>query len=175
MRLAWRRYLGCALISTLPADALAQLPQAPFTWSEIRDRVRATNPTLQAGRIGIDESKAAEITAYLRPNPQWSLAVDQVGNTEEGNPFSASNVSTMFSYLHERQQKRELRRDSAGHATAIATSTQADLERNLLSTLRSAFVQVLQARAFRGLAAANLAAHEQGEPKRQHVQKGVLR
>src|SRR5262249_31359780 len=135
--------------------------QAPQTRSEIRDRFRATNPMLQAGRIGIDESKAAEVTAYLRPNPAWSLTLDQVGNTEVGSLFSASNLLTAVSYLHERNQKRELRRDSAERATDIASSGQADLERNLLFTLRSAFVQVLQAKAFRTLAQDNLVSYDQ--------------
>jgi outer membrane protein, heavy metal efflux system len=160
MRLVWRRYIGCVFVGTATLVAVAQTPQT-LTWSEVRDRFRATNPTLQAGQIGIDESKAAEMTAFLRPNPQWSLALDQVGNTQEGNLFSASNLVTGVSYLHERQQKRELRRDSAEHTTAIATSTQADLERNLMFTLRSAFVQVLQAKAFRTIARDNLTNYDQ--------------
>jgi len=160
MRLVRRSYIGCVFVGTATLVAAAQTPQT-LTWSEIRDRFRATNPTLQAGQIGIDESKAAEMTAFLRPNPQWSLALDQVGNTQEGNLFSASNLVTGFSYLHERQQKRELRRDSAEHTTAIATSTQADLERNLMFTLRSAFVQVLQAKAFRTIARDNLTNYDQ--------------
>src|SRR5580704_9374529 len=108
MRLVWRGYIVCVLASCVAVRAAAQAPQGSLTWSEIRDRFQATNPTLRAGQIGIDESKAAEMTAYLRPNPQWSLTLDQVGNTEAGNIFSASNVYTAFSYLHERQQKREL-------------------------------------------------------------------
>jgi cobalt-zinc-cadmium efflux system outer membrane protein len=70
-------------------------------------------------------------------------------------------VLSTFSYLHERQNKRELRRDSAEGATAIATSTQADLERNLIFTLRAAFVQVLQAKAFHTLAQDNLTNYDQ--------------
>jgi len=120
MRLVWRTCIGGVFVSCLAAGAAAQTPQVPLTWSEIRDRFRATNPTLQAGQIGIDESRASEITAYLRPNPQWSLTLDQVGNTEGGNLFSASNVYAAASYLHERQQKRELRRDSAKGATGMA-------------------------------------------------------
>src|SRR5439155_19024110 len=135
-RLVWRIYIACVLAGVVAANAVAQTAQPALTWSEIRDRFRATNPTLRAGQIGIDESKAAEITAYLRPNPQWSLTLDQVGHTEDGNIFSASNLYTAFSYLHERQQKRELRRDSAERATGIATSAHADLERNLIFTLR---------------------------------------
>jgi cobalt-zinc-cadmium efflux system outer membrane protein len=161
MRLVWRIGFGCIFTCAVAARASAQAPTVALTWTEIRDRFRATNPTLQAGQIGIDESKAAETTAYLRPNPSWFIALDQIGNTEEGNIFSASNLSTSFNYLHERQHKRELRRDSAGQATAIAVSTQADLERNLLFTLRTAFVQVLQAKGFRTLAQDNLASYDQ--------------
>jgi len=166
MRLVWRTFIGYGLVSCLAARATAQTPQTAPTWSEIRDRFRATNPTLRAGQIGIDESKASEVTAFLRPNPQCALAFDQIGNTvtsgdNPGSVFSASNLYSNCSYLHEREHKRELRRDSAHSATAIAVSAQADLERNLLFTLRSAFVQVLQANAFRTLAQDNLSNYDQ--------------
>ena len=150
--------LGLYLVSLLATQSAAQ---TPLTWSEVSAKFRATNPTLQAGQIGIDESKASEITAFLRPNPELSLTLDQIGNNDEGRPFADANPITVFSYLHERDQKRELRRDSAEGATAIATSSQADLERNLIFTLHSAFVQVLQAKAFRTLAQDNLSNYDQ--------------
>src|SRR5262249_23372971 len=109
---------------------------------------------------GVEEARAGEVTAFLRPNPQWTLAFDQIGNTTEGNAFSASTLGTTLSYLHERDQKRELRRDSAAGATTVATSIQADFERTLLYTLRTAFVQVLQAKALRELARENLENYE---------------
>ncbi|HUC74927.1 MAG TPA: TolC family protein [Vicinamibacterales bacterium] len=145
-------------MTSIAATAAAQ---TVLTWPDVRARLQATNPTLLAGQIGIDESRATETTAYLRPNPLFSITLDQVGNTESGNIFSASTLSTAVSYLHERQHKRELRRDSAQGATAIATSAQADLERNLIFTLRAAFVQVLQAKAFRTLAQDNLTNYDQ--------------
>jgi cobalt-zinc-cadmium efflux system outer membrane protein len=64
--------------------------------------------------------------------------------------------SATVNYLHERQHKRELRRDSAQDATKIAVSGQADLERNLLFNLRSSFVQALQGKAVVELARENL-------------------
>src|SRR5262245_38765532 len=76
--LAARLSLGVILVGSAPTVALAQ---AALTWSDVRTRFQATNPSLQAGQIGIDESKAAEITANLRPNPNWSFAFDQIGNT----------------------------------------------------------------------------------------------
>jgi len=161
MRLVWRSSVGCVFVCCVTVEALAQQAPGPLTWAEVRDRFRSTNPTLQAGQIGVDESRAAKITAFLRPNPLWSLTLDQVGNTQEGSMFSASNLVTSVSYLHERAHKRELRQDSAERATAVAISTQADTERNLLFTLRSAFIQVLQAKAFRALAAENLTSYDQ--------------
>ena len=65
-----------------------------------------------------------------------------------------------FSYLHEREHKRELRLESQQKATAIAVSTHADLERTLLFGLRSAFVSTLQAKAVLQLAKDNLAYYD---------------
>jgi len=150
-------------VSGLPSPVLAQ---TVLTWSEVRARFQATNPTLRADQIGIDELKANEITAFLLPNPQLSVILDQIDHTQldngaAGGPFDASNPIVAASYLHERQQKRELRRDSAQGATSIAVSAHADLERTLVFTLRTAFVQVLQAKAFLALAQANLTAYDQ--------------
>ena len=64
--------------------------------------------------------------------------------------------SGTITYLHEREHKRELRRDSAKEATGIAVSQQSDLERNLLFTLRTAFVQTLQQKAVLDVARENL-------------------
>jgi cobalt-zinc-cadmium efflux system outer membrane protein len=145
------------------------------TWPELRDRFRSTNPTLQAGRIGVDESRAAETTAFLRPNPFLSVTFDQIGHTESGSIFSSSTFSVATSYLHERDHKRELRRDSAQGATAVAESAQDDVERTLLFTLRTAFVQVLQAKAFRELAADNLTSYDRIlEVSRDRLQAGDL-
>jgi outer membrane protein, heavy metal efflux system len=158
MRLVWRICLGIVVLTCFASSAIAQ---TPLTWQSLRDRFRATNPLLQAGAIGVEELRAAEITAFLRPNPLWSLTYDQVGNTQAGTPFSASNLVTDFSYLHERQHQRELRRDSAQAATTIASSTQGDLDRTLVYVLRAAFVQVLQAKAFRTLAENSLSNYDQ--------------
>ena len=159
MRLVWRGCIGCVIVGLLAADVAAQ---TPLTWQEIRARFDATNPTVQAGRIGIDEFRATEMTAYLRPNPQVSVSADQFPVIGDAT-YPLENLLTVasLSYLHEREHKRELRRDSAQKATAIAESTQADLVRNLIFSLRVAFVQTLQAKAFQTLARENLANYDQ--------------
>ena len=136
--------------------AVAANGQQGLTWEEVKARFEANNPALKAGALGIDESKAAEMTAYLRPNPQATVGVDQIGNTTSGSAFSAATLTASVNYLHERQHKRELRRDSAQKATAIAVSSQADLERNLVFNLRSAFVGTLQAKEALRVARENL-------------------
>ena len=137
--------------------------QKTFTWQEIRAKFVSANPTLRAGEIGIAESRAQEITARLRPNPDFTGTLDQFDPFPD--PFSNSpyrplaNVLPFVSasYLHERQHKRELRWESARKATEIAESNQEDLQRTLLFSVRAAFVQILQAKAVLNLARENLA------------------
>lgn len=145
------------------ATARSGHAQKPLTWQEVRDKFEAANPTLRAGQIGIDESRAQEITAYLRPNPNLAILEDQIDPFPGGpahGPFAFLLSSATVSYLHERQHKRELRRESAQKATGIAVSQQSDLERNLLFNLRGAFVQTLQEKAIFDLAKENLAYYD---------------
>jgi cobalt-zinc-cadmium efflux system outer membrane protein len=133
--------------------------QRALTWQEVRDKFESANPSLRAGQIGVDESKAQEITAFLRPNPNFTLATDgtQIARYRGiWQPFTGTQFSTNFSYLHERRRKRELRLESQQKATGIAVSGQADLDRTLVFTLRTAFVQTLQEKAILELAKENL-------------------
>jgi cobalt-zinc-cadmium efflux system outer membrane protein len=149
---------SCMLTLLLRPGAEGQ-NQLPLTWEQVRDRFETSNPTLLAGKMNIDEAKAEEITAYLRPNPTLTLSADgtQIApHKGVWQPFAGTFESPSVGYLHERQHKRELRLDSAQKGTSIASSQQADLERNLLFNLRSAFVQILQAKAVLDVAKANL-------------------
>jgi outer membrane protein, heavy metal efflux system len=134
-----------------PAQRLtAQQTAAAYTWQQLLDKFEASNPTLRADKLNIDESRAAEITAYLRPNPDLSLTADGFQVSRNGGvwrPFSGVLETPGISYLHEREHKRELRRDQAKESTAVAESTYLDQERNLVFNLRNAFVQALQAKA----------------------------
>jgi cobalt-zinc-cadmium efflux system outer membrane protein len=163
-----KRLVGGLLVAT--ALGKAAFAQRALTWQEVRDKFEAANPTLQAGQIGIEENRAEEITAYLRPNPSASLLTDQLypfyTNAFSGTkgtaanigyrPFENALVEGTLSYLHERQHKRELRLESAQGATKVAESDQADLERTLIFNLRAAFVQTLQQKAILQLAKDNL-------------------
>lgn len=138
--------------------------QRALTWQEIKTRFEAANPTLRAAQLSVDESRAQEITAYLRPNPDLTISSDgtQLSSTNGiWQPFAGTQFTGGMSYLHERQHKRELRLESAQKATAVAQSQLADQERTLLFSLRNAFVQTLQAKAVLALANENLTYYDQ--------------
>ena len=152
------RLLGRALAGFLLIVSAAHA-QTVLTWEQVRERFRAQNPNLAASRVGVDESKAQEITAYLRPNPDLTVSTDGTQLTPYRGvwrPFAGTQFSPSVSYLHEREQKRELRRDSARGATAIASSTLEDQDRTLLFNLRSAFVNILHAKEVLRVAQDNL-------------------
>jgi cobalt-zinc-cadmium efflux system outer membrane protein len=133
--------------------------QTALTWEQVRERFERQNPTLLADNLNIDESRAQEITAHLRPNPTFTLLTDgtQIAPYQGvWQPLTGTMLTTNVGYLHERQRKRELRLESAQKATGVAVSTHADLERTLLFSLRDAFVSTLGARAVVKLAKDNL-------------------
>ena len=144
-------WLGPALcIAALAGErAYAQQVQT-YSWQQLRDKFEELNPTLRASKLNVDESREQEITAYLRPNPDLTLATDGTQLTPfkgQYRPIAGTQYGPSISYLHEREHKRELRRDQAKQSTVVAESTYQDQERLLLFNLRSAFVQTLQAKA----------------------------
>src|SRR5271165_636901 len=153
----------CFLLFLATALLQSACAQNALTWPEVRAKFEGANPTLRAGQIGIQEFRAQEITAYLRPNPNLFLAADQIDPFSGGaphGPFAYFFPLANATYLVERQHKRELRLESAQKATKIAVSSQADLERTLVFNLRMAFVQTLQEKAILSLAKENLAYYD---------------
>jgi cobalt-zinc-cadmium efflux system outer membrane protein len=145
-----RVFRNAIVSAALVCLAGQRMAAQPLTWQQVREKFDTANPTLKAAKLNIDELRAAEITAYLRPNPDFTLSTDgtQISRYQGvWRPFSGTQISTAFSYLHERDHKRELRRDQAMQSTAISESTYLDQERALVFNLRNAFVQVLQAKA----------------------------
>ena len=158
-----RLFIG-GLSAALLAPAV--FAQTSLTWQQIKDKFEAANPTLRAAQLNIDESRAEEITAYLRPNPSIGTGLDQVvlfstqpsqhSDAQVYRPLAYNFPSVSLSYLHEREHKRELRLETARKQTDIAASTYSDQKRNLLFNLRNAFVLVLQAKAVQQNARENL-------------------
>ena len=145
------------------ALALAAAPgahsQQAFTWDQVKAKFEQVNPALKADADNIDEMKAEEITAFLRPNPQLTVGADGTQIAPRNGvwtPFKGTTEQPNFSYLHERQHKRELRLESAQEGTRITQSQHEDLNRNMMFALRTAFVATLEAKFVLDLAKADL-------------------
>jgi len=156
---------AAALLALAPALASAQ---TSLTWEQAKAKFEAANPALKADALGVDEMRAAEITAFLRPNPGIGLSSDGLqiaphtlpGLGTHWLPLTGNQLVPSINYLHEREHKRELRLESAKEGTKIAGSQHEDLERNLLFDLRSQFIQTLEAKAILELAKADLAYYD---------------
>src|ERR1700759_3369354 len=107
---------GPAVLGLLLASSLFASAQQSFTWDQIKTRFEAANPTLKADAINVQEMQAEEITAYLRPNPGLTVSTDgtQIApNNGIWQPLTGTQVQANFSYLHQRDHKRELRLETA--------------------------------------------------------------
>jgi cobalt-zinc-cadmium efflux system outer membrane protein len=150
--------------TTVIAALLFQAPaflraQQGLTWDQVKAKFEAGNPALRADADNVDEMRAEEITAYLRPNPQFTGTVDGTQIAPEHGvwePLAGTFVSPGVSYLHERGRKRELRLESAREGTRISESQHEDLKRTLELTLRTSFVDTLEAKTVLAMAKADL-------------------
>jgi cobalt-zinc-cadmium efflux system outer membrane protein len=150
---------GWAVALGLAAMPACVAGQQALTWDEVKTRFEAVNPSLKADALNVDEMRAQEITANLRPNPTVGLLADgtQIApNNGTWVPFRGTYEQPSISYLHERQHKRELRLQSAQEGTHVAESQHQDLTRTLEFTLHSAFINTLQSKAILDLARAEL-------------------
>ena len=155
---AFARCVGSSTLGIAFLVNIASAQQA-LTWDQVKAKFEAVNPVLKADAANVEEMKAEEITAFLRPNPQVGLLADGtqiVPHDGVWTPFKGTYEQPSISYLHERERKRELRLESAKEGTQISQSQHIDLERNLIFGLHSAFVQTLQAKAVLALAKADL-------------------
>ncbi len=170
--------VGLLIVALAVAHAAAQTGATAYTWDQIRAKFEADNPTLQADETNVQETRAEEITADLRPNPQFGLTVDgtQIApNDGIWQPLAGTFVVPSISYLHERDHKRELRLQSAQQGTQIAGSQHSDLERSMLFTLRTAFVETLEAKAIVNLSQQELKYYDHIIAiSRERYQKGDL-
>jgi outer membrane protein, heavy metal efflux system len=142
--------IGTMRVSAQTPPQASPSPSQVWTWDQVKENFRLNNTTLMAAKLNIDELKAQEVTAHLRPNPELSVSADgtQIAPSHGvWQPFAGTFVSPGVSYLFERRNKRGLRFEAAKQGTAIGAAQAADSERTLLFNLRSAFVGILQAKA----------------------------
>lgn len=141
--------LGASL--SLAAMVSGQQLQSPvrITLDQAVQLALAHNHALLAERTTIAQSKDAEVTANLRPNP--TLGLDYIGLPLRPSQFNWDNINqtTEFdaglSYLFERGKKRQNRLQAAKDQTSVTVSTVSDNERTLTFNVATAFTNVLLA------------------------------
>jgi cobalt-zinc-cadmium efflux system outer membrane protein len=145
VRMAYARFFGWMLL-TAACVATAQAQQKSFTWEQMRDTFLRTNPTLRAQAQSTESNRASEITASLRPNPQ----------------FQNDTTSATIGIYQEIEVggKRSARMESARLATSISQTDSADVRRSLTFNLRQAFIAALQAKSDLQFARDNLADYQ---------------
>src|SRR5262249_61117706 len=106
-----QRSCACLVaILILPFMRGAVSAQTTYTWQEVKDKFETANPTLNAARLIIYESRANEVTAYLRPNPILNFTTDGTQLTPMNGtwtPFAGTQKSSGISYLLERRGKSQ--------------------------------------------------------------------
>ncbi|HEV2233722.1 MAG TPA: TolC family protein, partial [Terriglobia bacterium] len=112
----------------------------------------AHNHALKAARTLIDQSKAQEITAAIRPNPVFTYddLFIPVFNPSQLNSSTLNNISEFdvgASYTFERGNKRQRRMEAARDQTAVTRSQISDNERALTFNVAQQFLAVLLAKS----------------------------
>ncbi len=140
-----------------PPDPRKNPPALPgaLTLQQVLTLANAQNPTLLAARQNLEATRAQEIQAALRVNPNFGLNGSNVSLPAEGasNPYAyAAQVSRLF----ERGEKRRWRVDGARATTAQTAAQLRDQERNTVLAVKTSFIAMLIAKAAVSLSDANL-------------------
>lgn len=132
-----------------PPQALAQNQHAPVRISldQAIQMALQHNHNLLALRTTIQQSKAEEITANLRPNPVLlgdALFIPFFQPSDFNSDFlsNSAEFDLGVSYLFERGKKRQHRLEAAKDQTAVTTSQVADNERTLTFNVAQDFINV---------------------------------
>lgn len=130
------------------AETLAQKPGTVLiTLDQAIQMAIQHNHNLRAARTLIQQDKAEETTANLRPNPVLLsdaifLPVFQPSNLTSDYLDNTAQWDLGVSYLFERGKKRQHRLRAAEDQTAVAQSQVADNERTLTYSVASQFINV---------------------------------
>ncbi len=169
----WRTRILVLALFVWPALSLVQAQAQPPTVTSasppilitLDDAVRIAlqyNQALRAQRLNIDQSKAGEITASLKPNPVLGNLVDTIPIfSPQTIRLQTQIYEETLSYTVERGGKREKRVAVAKDNTDVAAKTVTDNERQLRFQVVQSFINVLLAKSVLLLAQDDLANYSQ--------------
>ncbi|MGP8259955.1 MAG: TolC family protein [Acidobacteriaceae bacterium] len=143
------------ILSVAATTASAQNQTAPLTLQQAVDMARSKYPTLLAAQQNLLSVKAQELQAGVRQNPYFAVAGSNLTEPDSNpNPYA---IGVGVGRLFERGEKRRWRIDSARSTTV---ETDAELQLTVQQTIlavRTAFTNLVIAKAARKLADDNLA------------------
>ena len=149
----------------VPNQASQPTPAARITLNRAIELALQHNHSLLAARTTINQNRAQEVTANLRPNPELSLDSQFLPLFSPSN-FSADYIdqSAQFdaglSYLFERGKKRPRRLQAARDQTAVTSAGVSDNERALTAAVAQSFINALLADSNLALATEDLASYQ---------------
>ncbi len=146
------------LLAWLCAGIAAGQPTAPLTLQQALDMARAKNPTLLSGQQHVIATKANEITAGLRQNPNFTISGADV-SLPANNPSSPYTYVGNVNRLFERGEKRRWRLDIARGTTDFTQSQYKDSERQTVLQVKQAFTNMLAAKNALKIADDNLSSY----------------
>jgi cobalt-zinc-cadmium efflux system outer membrane protein len=139
----------------------ARAQQPSFTWEQIRDKFLSANPNLRAQEQSIQSNRASEVTAGLRPNPQFQ------------NDTTGATLGVYQEF--EIAGRRPARLASARLATSISQTDFENVRRTGLFNLRQAFIVALLANSDLGFARENLTNYQRVvDLNRLRMQQGEI-
>ncbi len=154
----WPLLAALALLLTpLPASGQPLPPNAPrglvlITREQAIDLALQRNQSLRAQRLAIDQSRANEVTAGLKPNLTFSSSnqdfpVFAPSQLTLSNAANSQTFTQSVSYLFERGGKRDRRVQVARDTSEVTSRTVDDAERQLRFQVGQAFINVLLAKS----------------------------
>jgi outer membrane protein, heavy metal efflux system len=134
------------------ATAAAQNAPVRVTLDQAIDRALRHNHALPAARSNIQQSRALDVTANLRPNPVLTgdtqfLPLFQPSNFTGDYFDTGAQFDVGVAYLFERGDKRKRRLQAARDQTAVTGAQVTDTERLLTFDVASQFVAALLAQS----------------------------
>jgi outer membrane protein, heavy metal efflux system len=154
----WKRFSngvtlrGALLLTVLFCKlAVAQSPTKISLDQAIELAVK-NSPTIKAARTQIEQSRAQEVTAGLRPNPvlAWDtqfLPFFSPGGFSSDSVNQNSQFDVGIGYLFERGHKRRARLQAARDQTSVTTAQVSDTERTLEFNVAQQFINALLAKS----------------------------
>jgi outer membrane protein, heavy metal efflux system len=123
-----------------------------LTLDQAIDLALANSPALKAARTQVDQGKAQEITAGLRPNPVLQgdaqfLPIFNPSLFTVGNFNQTQQYDIGIGYLFERGRKRQRRLQAARDQTEVTRFQVRDAERTLAFSVAQQFINAQLARA----------------------------